>query len=138
MIWIILGVVVISLILFAGKFNKDTNDLEHEKLHEKFEYIVENLNQYAFNGEGQVYEINMRTFNLGATESNQMITFEYGAGGLTIIWKYKYYQKEVVDKKYFPKVRNLSIFEQEKISQLMIMRMEKIVEQHKSEVMNDF
>jgi len=135
MIWIILGVVVISLILFTGKFNKDSNDLEHKKLHEKFEYIVTNLNQYAFNGEGEVYEINMRTFNLGATGSNQMITFEYGGGGLTIIWKYKYYQKEVVDKKYFPNVRNLSVFEQEKISQLMIMRMEKVIAQHKDDVM---
>jgi hypothetical protein len=134
MIWIIIGVIVISLIVFGSKFNKDNEDLKGQTLYNKFKIIVEILNNVAFNGEGEIYELHKRSFNLGTKTHNQLINFDYGGGNLTITWKYKYFQKEVVNKKFFPNVRNLSIFEQERIEQLMIFRMDKIVNDHKNDV----
>ncbi len=137
MIWIIVVAVVISLIVFTTKFNKDNQDLNGQSLYDKFKIVTDTLNNYAFNGEAQVYEIDKRNFNLGAKAYNQLINFEYGAGSLTIIWKYKYFQKEVVNKKFFSNVRNLSVFEQEKIARVMIERMNIIVENHKNDVISD-
>lgn len=137
MIWIIIAVVIISLIVFASKFNKDNEDLNNQTLYEKFKITTDTLNNFAFGGEGQIYELHKRSFNLGAKGHNQLINFDYGGGNLTIVWKYKYFQKEVVNKKFFPNVRNLSVFEQEKIALLMIERMNKIVENHKNQVLSD-
>lgn len=134
MIWIIIGVVVVSLIAFGSQYSKDSSELNNQALHNKFKFLVETLNNAAFNGEGRINELHKRSFNLGAIGHNQLINFEYGGGNLTIAWKYKYFQKEVVNKKFFPNVRNLSIFEQERIGELMISRMEKIVNDHKNDV----
>ena len=41
---------------------------------------------------------------------NQMIEFLYSQGVLAITWKYKYYQKELIHKRSFLNVRNLSLF----------------------------
>ncbi|MBF2707197.1 hypothetical protein [Flavobacterium soyangense] len=138
MIWIIIGIVVISLVVHGFKFNKDNEDLNGRPLHAKFKFILEILNSEIFDGEGEVYELHKRSFNLGATGQNQMINFEYGAGNLTITWKFKYLQKEIINKKVFLDVRNLSVFEQEKIAQTMMERMVKIVNDHKNEVHSNF
>jgi hypothetical protein len=137
MIWIIIAIVLISLIVFAGKFNKDNEDLNGQTLYEKFKIVTDILNDYAFDGVGQINELHKRSFNLGAKGSNQLVNFDYGGGNLTLTWKYKYFQKEVINKKFFPDVRNLSIFEQERIAGLMIDRMSKKIENHKNQVLSD-
>ncbi len=75
-----------------------------------------------------------REFSLYKEGANQIINFIYGTGDLTIIWKYKYFQKELVHKKHFSNVRNLSVFEQQKIAEQMIKEMVIAVEKHKLSV----
>ena len=62
----------------------------------------------------------------------------YNQGTLTIIWKYKYFQKELIHEKSFLNMRNLSIFEQEKIAEGFILEMNYKIEKHKELVMKYF
>ncbi len=136
MIWIIVAVlVVIILFRFFSSLNEDNNDLQGQSLSKKFRFTVNDLNQAAFNGHGKITVLDKRHFNLYEDGQNQIISFHYSTGQLTITWKYKYYQKEVVHEKQFNDVRNLSIFEQQKISKIMIQEMEQIVARHQNSVL---
>ncbi|MCF2501684.1 hypothetical protein [Dyadobacter chenhuakuii] len=114
--------------------NKDENELQHQSVSEKFAVIVNMLNDAAFNGAADITPIDKREFNL-YDGSNQIIKFQYSTGSLTITWKYKYYQKEIVHERNFTESRNLSIFEQEKIANAMMIEMKQIVEKHKKDVL---
>ncbi len=135
MIWIIvIGIIGFIIFRFLTDLNKDNNDLQGQSLDEKFAVIVAAINNAAFNGNGTVTTVDKRCFNLYENGQNQIINFQYGTGHLTITWRYKYFQIEVVHKKKFNNVRNLSIPEQEKIADRMILEMEQVVKNHKNNV----
>lgn len=137
MIWIIGIVIGIIVIKFLTDMNKDTNDLGGKSVSEKFEVIVNQLNNHAFHGKGKVITNGIKLFNLYDGESNQIIQFQYNTGVLHITWRYKYFQKEVVHNREFREVRNLSIFEQQKIAVQMITEMETVVLNHMKNVMKN-
>ena len=80
------------------------------------------------------YAEKKREFNLYEDGQNQIIKFQYSTGHLTITWKYKYFQKEIVHERQFNDVRNLSLFDQQKIGEQMINEMAIVVERHKNNV----
>ena len=125
------------LFSFFRDASKDKDDLRHTSLSEKFNVIVNTLNDAAYGGKGNVTTLDKRSFNLYEQGKNQIIQFQYGTGHLTIIWKYKYFQKEIVHEKTYTNVRNLSLFEQKKIADNMINEMMNVVEKHKIDVMKD-
>lgn len=135
MVWTII-IVIIGIILFRffSSLNNDNNDLLGKTLSEKFNVIVNMINNAAFNGNGSITVLDKREFNLYEQGQNQIIQFHYSTGHLTITWKYKYFQKEIVHQKQFNDVRNLSLFEQQKIGEQMIKEMTIIVERHKNNV----
>ena len=138
MIWIILIIITaIILFRFISDLNKDNYDVHSQTLAEKFQIIVDIFNQYCFNGQGQITELNKKSLNLYKSGDNQIIYFEYSTGHLTITWKYKYFQKEIIHKKVFPNVRNLSIFEQQKIAEIMISEMVIVVDNHQKSVLDN-
>jgi hypothetical protein len=137
MIWIILVIVGIIVIKFLTDMNNDTNDLGGESAAEKFEVIVEQLNNHVFHGKGKVIKDGIKFFKLYDGESNQIIEFQYNTGTLHITWKYKYFQKEVVRTQKFREVNNLSILQQQKIAEQMIKEMEVVVLNHMNNVMKD-
>jgi hypothetical protein len=136
MIWIAIIVVIVGVILFRffSDLNKDNYDIENQNLSEKFSIIVSILNESAFDGYGTVTILNKRTFNLYEEGKNQILSFYYSTGHLTITWKYKYFQKEVIHEHQFNNVRNLSIFEQQSIAKQMIAEMNLIIDKHKRDV----
>jgi len=137
MIWaIIIAVVVFVLFKFSSALNKDNGDLAGQSLSEKFSFVVNILNDNAYGGEGKVTTIDKRRFNLYQENSNQIIQFQYSTGSLTICWKYKYYQKEIIHEKTFDEVRNLSLFEQEKIANILIREMKQVIAYHKTDVLS--
>lgn len=137
MIWIIvIGIIGFILFKFFSDYNKDNYDLQGQSLDEKFAIITSAINEAAFNSRGQIIPLDKRSFNLYENGQNQIINFQYGTGHLTITWRYKYFQKEVVLEKQFNNVRNLSIFEQQKIADRMILEMVQVVENHKNNVNN--
>jgi hypothetical protein len=135
MIWIlVISIIAIILIRFLIDLNGDNDDLKDVALDEKFFVIVSMINQNAFYGNGSVYTLHKRRFNLYEEGKPQIIWFEYSTGHLTITWRFKYFQKEVVHTRQFNNVRNLSLFEQEAIAKKMIEEMEAVVEIHKNKV----
>lgn len=137
MLWIFVIIIVgYILINFFLSLNKDNYDLEHMNLSEKFKIIVFNLNKSAYNGDGTITYLEKRSFNLYKEGSNQIINFHYSTGHLTITWKYKYFQKEIKHSKQFDDVRNISIFDQQKIAEIIINEMNIIINQHKNDVLN--
>jgi hypothetical protein len=135
MIWVIvIGIVGFILFRFFSDLNKDNADLQGQSLIEKFAVIVSSINEAAYGGMGNVTSLDKRSFNLYQDGLNQIINFQYGTGHLTITWKYKYFQKEIVHEKQYNNVRNLSLFEQQKIADNMISEMEQVVENHKNNV----
>lgn len=138
MIWVIvLAIVGYTLIKFFAALNKDNHDLQNQTLDDKFGVIVQAINEVAFRGRGTVTRLDKRAFNLYQDNQNQIILFRYSTGNLTIVWKYKYFQKEVIHERQFDNVRNLSIFQQQKIADSMIGEMAHVIENHRSSVLND-
>ena len=76
MIWILVIVIVgYFLIRFFIDLNKDNYDLQSQTLSEKFKFLVDALNEAAFNGLGSVTVLDKRSFNLYQTGQNQIINF---------------------------------------------------------------
>lgn len=119
---------------FIGALYRDKTDLQNQSLSEKFSVVVSAINKAAFNGYGTVTVLNKRSFNLYEDGQNQIINFFYSTGHLTITWKYKYFQKEVVHERQFNDVRNITIFQQNKIAEQMISEMDMIVARHQASI----
>lgn len=135
MVWtIVIAIIGIILFRFFTSLSKDNDDLQGRTLSEKFNVLVNMINEAAFNGDGSVTTLDKREFNLYEDGQNQIIKFQYSTGHLTITWKYKYFQKEIVHERQFNDVRNLSLFEQQKIGEQMIREMAVVVERHKNNV----
>ena len=135
MVWtIVIAIIGIILFRFFSSLSKDNDDLQGRTLSEKFNVIVSMINDSAFNGDGSVTSLDKREFNLYEDGHNQIIKFQYSTGHLTITWKYKYFQKEIVHERQFNDVRNLSLFDQQKIGEQMIKEMATVVERHKNNV----
>jgi hypothetical protein len=141
MTWLIIcitGIAILGIyIKLANDTGKDEADLQGSSLDKKFSIIINVLNDYAFDGTGKIVAVEPKTkwaFNLYDGSSNQIIKFMYLNGNLSIEWRYKYYQKEVVHKKQFTDVRNLSVFEQQKIANTIIEEMEDVIFNHKNNV----
>lgn len=136
MIWTILGVfVAYFLIKFLMSLSNDNDDLIDQSLPEKFAIIVNMINKVGFNGNAEIITIDKREFYLFKEGHNQMVFFMYSTGSLTITWKYKYFQKEIIHEKHFDDVRNLSIFEQTNLANQMINEMQLVVAKHKKDVL---
>ena len=132
---IIIGIIfVVVIYCFLMALNKDNNDLQGKSLSEKFKFIVKVLNEYAFNGQGEVIALEQWAFNLYVEDSNQIIQFYYRTGNLTIQWRYKYFQQEVVHSRQFNEVRNISIAQQQKIAESLIREMQIVVANHKRKI----
>lgn len=134
MVWTIV-ILIISSILFKFLYSliKDHNDLLNLRLSTKFNYLVDELNETAFHGEGGINETAKKEFNLHRKGSNQIIYFLYGSGSLTIIWKLAIGDDEIIHKERFRDVRDLSINDQERIALAFIIEMhKKLVHSHRS------
>lgn len=137
MTWIIIVIIIVlfTIIKFGTALNKDNDDLQGGSASDKFRTIVSVLNDQVFSGNGTITTTDKRSFNL-YDGYNQIILFHYSTGHLTIIWKYKYYEKEIIHERTFNDVRNLSIFEQQKIANSLCNEMNVIKENHMNNVLS--
>ncbi len=140
MIW---GIIIAIVVVFIGsgmiQNSKDSQDLAGRKLKEKFNVIINMINNAAFENEGIINEYdNKHIYLVHPNGGNQLIEFLYSQGVLAVTWKYKYFQKELIHRRSFLNVRNLSLFEQEKIARAFILEMEDKINEHKNLVMRDF
>lgn len=117
MVWIVLtGVAGFLIIRFLYDLFKDRFDLGEGSLSDKFSHIVNLINQAAFDGQGQINKLAKNEFNLHKKGGNQIVYFIYGAGSLTIVWKFSYLNTEVIHKERFSDVREITTEQQEIIA----------------------
>ncbi len=137
MFWVVLSLVIVIFVLtrFNMALNNDRKDLQSINVEEKFQVIANILNEHVFQNNADITEINPKSFLLSEEEKNQIIIFSYSTGNLTITWKYKYFQKELIHQKQYPGARNLSIFEQQQIANDIIKEMNIKIAKHKIDVM---
>ena len=136
---IIMIIFIIGIILFPflHEVSKDRKDLYDQTLDEKFKTIVNVLNKSVFDLKGKVTRVNKREFNLFYSGlCYQRIYFFYSTGHLTIIWKFKYFQMEVVHERVFYDVRHTNADTQQRIGEVMIKEMIQVVENHKLKVLS--
>ena len=142
MIWSILIAVVIILIgssvIGNSKDNRDLAGVAGGKLEEKFNVIVNHITTYAFDDNYIVKPQGKRhLFLLHSQGNNHMIELLYNQGVLSIIWKYKYLQKELTYKKHLNNVRNLSLIEQNKIGQSIVGLMNSKIQEFQASVWDE-
>ncbi len=135
--WWIIGILIVGVIIykFVADLNKDNDDLQSQSSSDKFSGIVKIINAAAFGGKGEVYQLNRRVFNLYKDGENQIINFDYSTGSLTITWKFKYFQQEVVHRRQFDDVRMISMALQERIGNQMVNEMPEVIERHMKRVL---
>lgn len=135
MIWyVVIGIVGFTLFRFFKDYSKDNQDLQGQILSEKFGTLVNLINDAAFGGTGEVINIDKREFQLYKDRGNQIIQFVYGTGNLTVIWRYKYFQKEVVHEKTFYDVRDLRPSDQTLLAEGLIEEMQQVVAKHQANI----
>lgn len=137
LIYIIISIVIWIIVMFIIDYRSDNNDLKSQTLEEKFGLVVSLLNAEAYNGQGYVTKEDKRNFNLYKDGANQIIWFAYSTGHLTITWRYKFFQIEVVHKKTFNNVRDVNSAGQQKMAEIMISEMSIVIENHKKKVTGD-
>lgn len=138
MIWaIIIGIIGFFLFnLFSNNY-KDTQSLAGTSVEEKFSIIINRIIEEGFDGNAIVKkgEVNGHLFIYNPEGSNHFVELLYSYGNLQITWKYKFYQKEMVFKRSFLNIRNLSSFEEINIANILIQELNDKIENHKSNVM---
>ncbi|RVU91548.1 hypothetical protein EH230_11910 [Flavobacterium columnare] len=132
--------VIISLLIvralykFYKDIKKDDIDLNNSSISQKFNIIVENLNNWCFENKGTYIKVDKRTLKIYDGVSNQIVYLTYSTGILNIVWKYKYYQQEMVYENNVQNARNLTEMEQETISMNLINDFNNKLEEHKRKV----
>lgn len=134
--WIIIGILIVGYIIyrFRADMKKDGKILNAIKLDLHFKELVEILNNRVFNGEGEVTKIDKREFNLYQDGQNTIINFIYNSGILTITWKYKYLQKEVIHTKRYNNAINISKPDHRKIAENLVNEMDIIINNHQKKI----
>ncbi len=135
-------IIVVIIVVVIGGFlidkSKDSIELNKESLEKRFVFLLEELNINAFNGNGVITIVSKGKLNLYQDGKNQIIELNYFTGGLTVIWKFKYFQNEVILEKRFRDVSKLSQEHQIKMADFIIEEMVKTKLNHQSEVMGGF
>lgn len=131
----IAGIIIFRFFfVFFSERKKDLIELENHPLEEKFSVLVSSINLEAFGGKGEIVDRETKFFNLYREGSHQLVTFIYGTGHLTIIWRYEYLQKEVCHKIHLKNVRNINASDQYEVAESFILEMRKIIKKHKYNV----
>lgn len=140
MIWAIVIVIIGFFVISAISNNyKDNESLAGTSVEEKFSIIINRIIEYGFDGNAIVkkgYEKNHLVI-LSPEGTNHLVELLYSYGNLQITWKYKFYQKEMIHKRTFLNIRNLSSFEQVKVADIIIHEIDEKILLHKVNVMGD-
>lgn len=136
MFWIILIViaVIIMLVMFANDVSQDKEELRESPLEQKFSTLIHELNEYAYNGNGQVNKMNIREVSLYEPKQNHILNFIYHTGALTIVWSYKYFHKEVKHEKTIDEASNLTPQRQKQIADELHVEMRQVIAEHQTMV----
>lgn len=135
--FMVVFVLALIFVPFTRQLVKDKEELPRNPINKKFEILVGVINDIMLDGKGEVtlFEDEPRLMNLMSEERrNMLIQFYYSTGNLTITLNYKFFQKELVYKKQFSGLRNLSAFMQRDIANEFIEVCNKKISEHQQNV----
>ena len=135
--FLVVFVLALIFVPFTRQLVKDKEELSRNPINKKFEILVGVINDIMLDGKGEVtlFEDEPRLMNLMSEERrNMLIQFYYSTGNLTITLNYKFFQKELVYKKQFSGLRNLSAFMQHDIANEFIEVCNKKISEHQQNV----
>ena len=131
----IIIIVVIAGMYFMYHIIKELMDekayLRGQSLAQRISRTVQIINDKAYNGMGDIIDMETRGFSLYQKGGDQIIRFQYETGELIITWRYLLYRLEIAHEKVFHNIRNLTLEQQENIAVTMIHEMEEVINSHK-------
>ena len=134
---LVIFVLALIFVPFTRQLVKDKEELSRNPINKKFEILVGVINDIMLDGKGEItlFDDDPRLMNLMSEDKrNMLIQFHYSTGNLTIILNYKFLQKELVYKKQFSGLRNLSVFMQRDIANEFIEICNKKIAEHQQNV----
>lgn len=134
---LVVFVLAFIFVPFTRQLVKDKEELSRNPINKKFEILVGAINEFMLDGKGEVilFDDDPRLMNLMSEDKrNMLIQFYYSTGNLTITLNYKFFQKELVYKKQFFGLRNLSAFMQRDIANEFIEICGKKIAEHQQNV----
>jgi hypothetical protein len=131
---VLIAFAVSYVVLFVVESFRDKQELKQGGLPEKFSTLINFLNDWTYQGNGTIHKIDNYLFNLYKENSCQIIHFFYTADILSITWKFKYYQQEVVYKRDMRNARNTTDEQQAEFAKLIISEFAAKVEAHKRKI----
>ncbi|MBO7444849.1 MAG: hypothetical protein J6T86_00355 [Bacteroidales bacterium] len=139
---VILIVLVLALIFvaFAHNLVRDKVELEHTPLEKKFETVIQEVNAGLLGSGGKTvtFPNDKRHVNLFNDNSpNQIINFLYSTGNLSITYKYKFFQQEMVFERLFKGVRNINIYNQTALAKEFVGEALQRKSEHEHKVLSD-
>lgn len=136
--WYVIGAIVVYVLYkFLIAASEDNKDVRDNPLHVRYSHFFGRLNKEIFNGEASVNQKAPHIYTLYKEDSNQILIFEYALGSMDIKWMYKYYQKELVHEQTLNNIKNVSVFEQDKLAEIVLNAMAPKIKRHKASVNSD-
>jgi len=106
-----------------------------QNLSSEFSYLISAFNEYCYKGQGDINKLDQEELNIYKNDSCQIVHLHYSMGTLTIVWKFKYYQQEMIYKKSFNNVPSINSMEwQLNAFKLMVAEFLEQYEVHKAKV----
>jgi len=137
MIWLIVIIVIVWIIVsFSRDLHADKKILSETSLPQRLASLIEILNDEVYNGLGTVTIVDKRVFSLYKKGENQIIEFMYSTDILTITWRFKWFQNEIVHNKKIRHAHLIDSSAQMRIAHILLAEMEEVITQHKSKVEN--
>lgn len=135
----LLVVFILALLFlpFLRQIAKDKIELSQTTLPQKFEILFATINAGLMNGKGELttFDDDPRQANMfDEDHPNMLIQFYYSTANLSITLKYKFLQKELVFKKDYPGLRNITIFQQKDIGNDFTFECSKKIREHQQNV----
>ncbi|MDY3338251.1 hypothetical protein PG279_03535 [Riemerella anatipestifer] len=104
-VWVI-TVLIISFLVIKS-FMKFKHSIEDENIKDKFSVLIDGLNNYCYQGKGEITKISKQSLNIYKKGSCQIVNLYYSKGTLTVIWKFKYFQQEMIYNKNFTNIKDV-------------------------------
>lgn len=112
----------------------DDEELKSQNIYDKFKPLLDGLNNYCFNGKGKISILDNKNANIYQEGENQILLFQYNAGMLTIVWKYKYFQNEMVYERNFSDARKATEIGMKSALNIIIEEFNEQLSVHKSNI----
>ena len=134
---IIVLLLCLIIVSFTSALIKDLIELKSQPLPEKFEWLIQGVNDGLFQGKAEVvtFPKDVRTVNLFCEDhANMIVTFFYSTGKMSVILRYKYLHEEMRFEQTIPDMRNASSLRQKDCANIFVEDALKKMEEHQKKV----